>query len=183
MINKDSIVPQLKRAIAEISLIVVGVSIALSGDAWLADRAEKARTDLLLDSLEVEWSAELERLEAYLERTDQAMVGVAETIKANRTGHSSMTAKEAGAILDLSYSWQTFKPSEGALNTLMEDGLQNINDAALRMAIASWRTVLAELDAEQAALRELGTIAGPRIASRIAQRSGGGGYNRFDKLW
>jgi hypothetical protein len=174
MFNKDSIVPRLKRAIAEISLIVVGVSIALAGDAWLADRAEIARTGLLLDSLEVEWAAELERLEAYLERTDRAMTGVALTILANKKGQTKMTAAEAGAVLVQSYSWETFKPSGGALNTLMQDGLQNIDDTSLRMAIASWRTVLAELDAEQAALRELGTIAGPRIASKIAQRSGEG---------
>jgi hypothetical protein len=97
MVNRNPITSRMKRAIIEVSLIVVGVSIALAGDAWLADRAETVRTDLLLDSLE---------------------------------------------------------------------------EVPLRMAIASWRTALAELDAEQAALRELGTIAGPRIASKIAQRSG-----------
>jgi hypothetical protein len=172
MINKHTVVPGLKRAVTEVLLIVVGVSIALAGDAWLADKAESARTDLLLDSLEVEWAAELERLESYLESTDQAMVAVAETILANKKGEPPMTAEEAGTILAQSYRWQTYKPSEGALNTLMQDGLQNIDNVPLRMAIASWRTVLAELDAEQAALRELGTVAGPRIASKIAQRSG-----------
>ena len=172
MINKHTVVPGLKRAVTEVLLIVVGVSIALAGDAWLADKAESARTDLLLDSLEVEWAAELERLESYLESTDQAMVAVAETILANKKGEPPMTAEEAGTILAQSYRWQTYKPSEGALNTLMQDGLQNIDEVPLRMAIASWRTVLAELDAEQAALRELGTIAGPRIAAKIAQKSG-----------
>lgn len=172
MATKSAVVPRLKRAIAELALIVVGVSIALAGDAWLANRAETARTDLLLDSLEVEWAAELEYLGAYLERTDRAMAGVTQTILANKKDRSRMTAAEAGAIVAQSYSWQTYKPSEGALNTLMQDGLQNIDDVPLRMAVASWRTVLAELDAEQAALRALGTVAGPRIASKIAQRSG-----------
>lgn len=174
MVNKPTFLPGLKRALAEILLIVVGVSIALAADSWLADRAEQARTNLLLHSLEVEWTAELERLDAYLERVDHAMAGIAQTILANKKGLSTMTAEKAGAVLLQSYGWQTFKPTEGALNALMEDGLQNINDTSLRMAVASWRTVLAELDAEQAALRELGTVAGPRIASKIAQRSGDG---------
>jgi hypothetical protein len=172
MVNKNPIASRMKRAITEVSLIVVGVSIALAGDAWLADRAETVRTDLLLDSLEIEWTAELEHLQAYLDRIDRAMAGVAQTILANKEGQLHVSAEEAGAILIQSYSWQTYKPSEGALNTLMQDGLQNIDEVPLRMAIASWRTALAELDAEQAALRELGTIAGPRIASKIAQRSG-----------
>ena len=174
MDNENPIVSRLRRAITEVFLIVVGVSIALAGDTWLADRAETVRTDLLLDSLEIEWTAELEHLKAYLERTDRAIAGVRKTILANKDGQLQISAAEAGTILMQSYSWQTYKPSEGALNTLMQDGLQNIDEVPLRMAIASWRAVLAELDAEQAALRELGTIAGPRIASKIAQRSGEG---------
>lgn len=54
----------------------------------------------------------------------------------------------------------------------MGDGLQNVDDTSLRLAIASWRSTLAELDAEQAALRDIGTISGPKLESRIAQRSG-----------
>jgi hypothetical protein len=169
---ENPIVSRLRRAITEVLLIVAGVSIALAGDAWLADRAETVRTDLLLDSLEIEWTAELEHIKAYLERTDRAIAGVRKTILANKDGQLQISAAEAGTILMQSYSWQTYKPSEGALNTLMQDGLQNIEEVPLRMAIASWRAVLAELDAEQAALWELGTIAGPRIASKIAQRSG-----------
>jgi hypothetical protein len=171
MDNENPTLSKLRRAITEVFLIVVGVSIALAGDAWLADRAETVRTDLLLDALEIEWTAELEHLEAYLERTDRAMAGIRQTILANKDGQSQISAAEAGEMLKQSYSWHTYKPSEGALNTLMQDGLQNIDEVPLRMAIASWRTVLAELDAEQAALRELGTIAGPRIGSKIAQKS------------
>ena len=172
MVNKIDIAIKLRRASAEILLIVVGVSIALAGDSWLAERAENARTNQLLDALEAEWTAELKRMDAYLDEVDQAMTAIMRTIHANRDSPPNMTAEEAASLLHESYRWHTFKPSEGALNTLMEDGLQNIDDTSLRLAIASWRTVLAELDAEQAALRDLGTLAGPRIGSKIAQRSG-----------
>jgi hypothetical protein len=74
---------QDQRASAEILLIVVGVSIALAADSWLADRAEEGRTNLLLDSLVVEWAAELERMNAYVEDIDQAMAGVVLTISAH----------------------------------------------------------------------------------------------------
>lgn len=54
----------------------------------------------------------------------------------------------------------------------MVDGVQNIDDKALRLAVASWRTVLAKLAAEQAALRELGALKQRSIAAKVAENSG-----------
>lgn len=170
--NKTDLSIKLKRAAAEVLLIVVGVSIALAGDSWLAERAENVRTSQLLDALEIEWAAELKRIDTYLDNVDLATKAISRTIQASADNATNMTAEEAASLLYESYSWQTFKPSEGALNALLGDGLQNIDDTALRLAIASWRSALADLDAEQAALRQLGTLTGPRIESKIAQRSG-----------
>jgi len=176
VVNNTDLVTKLKRAAAEIFLIVVGVSIALAGDSWLADRAENVRTNHLLDALETEWAAELKRIDDYLGRVDVAMKAVGRTIQTNADNAPIMTAEEAASLLYESYRWQTFKPSEGALNALLADGLQNIDDSSLRLAIASWRSALAELDAEQAALRVLGTLYGPTIESRIAQEMGEATY-------
>ena len=170
--SKADLLIKLKRAAAEILLIVIGVSIALAGDSWLAENAENARTGQLLDALETEWVAELKRIDSYLDEVDLATKVIIRTIHASANDAPKMTADEAASLLYESYRWHTFKPSEGALNALMEDGLQNIDDTSLRLAIASWRSTLAELDAEQAALRDLGTITGPKLESKIAQRSG-----------
>jgi len=171
MVDKNAITETFKRAATDILLIVVGVSIALTGDSWLAQRAENARTNQLLDALEAEWAAELVRMDTYLDELSQAKLAIITAINANRDNPPKLTASEAASLLRQTFRWGTFKPSDGALNTLLVDGLQNIDDTSLRMAVASWRTVLAEIVAEQAALRELGTLSEPMIGARIAQES------------
>jgi hypothetical protein len=58
MVDKNRITENLKRAAADILLIVIGVSIALAADSWMAERVEMIRTSQLLDALEAEWTAE-----------------------------------------------------------------------------------------------------------------------------
>jgi hypothetical protein len=171
MANKYEITLNWRRAAADVLLIVIGVSIALAADSWLAERVEKVRIDRLLDSLEVEWAAELNRLDAHVDKLEAAKAAKIRLIRANKDNSPSLTAEGAASLLLNSYKWSTFKPSEGALNALLVDGLQNIDDTSLRLAVSSWRNVLAEVVAEQAALRELGTLIGPRISARIAQKS------------
>jgi len=172
MVNKNAVKEKWKRAASDIFLIVVGVSIALAADSWLAERTEKTRTNELLDALEAEWTLELMRIDSYLDEADQAKTAMIRIINAHKDIPPNLTTAEAASLLQRAYNWHTFKPSDGALNTLLVDGLQNIDDASLRLAVASWRSVLADLVAEQAALRELGTLDGPRIETKIAQESG-----------
>lgn len=172
MVDKNSITEKLKRTASDILLIVVGVSIALAADSWLAERTEKTRTNQLLEALDAEWTAELMRIDEYLIEADLAKAAMIRIINAHKDSPPTLTAAEAASLLQQAHSWHTFKPSGGALTTVLADGLQNIDDASLRLAVASWRTVLAELVAEQTALRELGTLIGPRIGTKIVQDSG-----------
>jgi hypothetical protein len=168
----NAVKEKCKRAAFDIFLIVVGVSIALAADSWLAERTERARTNQLLDALEAEWNSELMRIDSYLDEANQAKKAMIQVINAHNDTPPVLTTAEAVSILQRAYNWTTFKPSDGALNTLLVDGIQNIDNAPLRLAVASWRSVLADLVAEQAALRVLGTIEGPSIEARIAQASG-----------
>ena len=172
MANKYAITLSWRRTVGEVLLIVVGVSIALAADSWLAEKAEKVRTNRLLDSLEVEWTKELKRMDLHVDKLDASKAAIIGTINAHNEAPPSLTTTGAASLLLKSYDWTTFKPSEGALNTLLVDGLQNIDDTSLRLAVASWRNVLAEIVAEQTALRVKGTLDGPRISARIAQESG-----------
>ena len=159
-----------RRAVVDVFLIVIGVSIALAADSWLADRTERIRTEQLLDALEDEWVTELERIDAHLGELNKGKVAIIRIIRAHDEGVRDLSTKKAATLMQ-EYYWTTFKPSGGAHSTLMVDGVQNIEDRALRLAIASWRTVLDELTAEQAALREMGTLRIRSIGSRIAQDS------------
>ena len=137
MLKKNVIKEKWKRAVSDVLLIVVGVSIALAADSWLAERTEKARTNQLLDALEAEWTSELMRIDSYLDEADQAKTAMIRVINAHKDGPLNLTAAEAASLLQRAYSWHTFKPSDGALNTLLVDGLQNIDDASLRLAVAT----------------------------------------------
>ena len=171
MAEKNAFTLNWRQSVVDVLLIVIGVSIALAADSWLGDRIEQARTDQLLDALEDEWTTELERIDAHIDELSQAKAALARLIKAHDDSLEGLSNQEAAALFD-GYRWSTFKSSDGALSTLMVDGVQNVDDKGLRMAIASWRTVLDELDAEQAALRELGTLKIRSLAAKVAQESG-----------
>jgi hypothetical protein len=171
MAEENAFTLNWRQAIVDVLLIVIGVSIALAADSWLGDRTEQARTDQLLDALEDEWTTELRRIDVHLDKLNQGKTAIARVINAHDDSPEDLSNQEAAALFK-GYGWSTFKPSGGALSTLMVDGVQNIDDKALRLAIASWRTVLDELSAEQAALRELGTLKQRSIAANIAQESG-----------
>jgi hypothetical protein len=170
MAAKTEFVLNWRQAVVDVFLIVIGVSIALAADSWLGDRVEQARTDQLLDALDDEWSMELGRIDASLDQLNRATKTIIRII--NFHDDPKDLSDEDVAALWNGAIWSTFKPSNGALSTLMVDGVQNIENKDLRLAIASWRTVLAELDAEQAALRELGTLTTRSIEARIARNSG-----------
>jgi len=159
-----------RQATVDVLLIVIGVSIALAADSWLADRTEQTRTEQLLDALEDEWTRELERINEHLNALESGKLAIIQIIRAHDEGPENLSVEDAETLMK-AYRWTTFKPSDGALSTLMIDGVQNIDNKALRQAVASWRTVLDELTAEQAALRELGTIEYRSIGARIAQNS------------
>ena len=161
-----------KQAAAEFFFIVIGVSIALAADSWLAERDKAERTERLLNSLEAEWAADLKYMDANLDEVSQAMPAIRRMISAHEDSPQDLTAAEAASLLEQAYDWHLYHPSDGALNTLLVDGVQNIEDASLRSAIASWRSRLDSLANEKAALSELGTVGDPRIGTIIAQESG-----------
>ena len=161
-----------KQAATEFILIVVGVSIALAADSWLAERDKAERTERLLNSLEAEWAADLKYMDANLEGVGQAMPAIRRLISAHEDSPQDLTAAEAASLLEQAYEWHLYHPSDGALNTLLVDGVQNIEDAPLRLAIGSWRGRLDSLSNEKAALNKLGTVDDPRIGTIIAQESG-----------
>jgi hypothetical protein len=172
MDTKTAFTLNWKQAAAEFFLIVIGVSIALAADSWLAERDKAERTERLLNSLEAEWAADLKYMDANLEEVGQAMPAIRRMISAHDNSPQDLTAAEAASLLEQAWDWHLFLPSDGALNTLLVDGVQNIEDAPLRLAIGSWRSTLDSLANEKAALNELGTVDDPRIGTIIAQESG-----------
>jgi hypothetical protein len=171
MAEKNAFKLNWQQASVDILLIVVGVSIALAADSWLGERTERDRTEQLLNALEHEWMLELDRINVHLQVLGDGKMAIIQIIKAHDSGTEILSIEAAKSLLD-AYKWSTFKASDGALSTIMVDGVQNIEDEDLRLAVASWRTVLDELTAEQAALRELGTLRHRSIGARIAQESG-----------
>lgn len=162
-----------RKAISELFLIVVGVSIALAADSWLSDKNEEARTNLLLDSLEEEWATELTRIEEHLNLMNQAKKSIAVMLEARDKNPQDIPDDLINSYADSS-NWGTFKPSNGAHSTLMIDGIQNITDPALRHAIVSWASVIAEIGPEHSALAQLGTIDERTISTKVARNSGVG---------
>lgn len=121
-----------KSALAEVLLIIVGVSIALAGDAWWADRQERVEEAILLrafsDALHedlIELQERLDILET-AERETQAILNVVQS-------GSQTQDLNFGALV----TWRWAAPNRGPYETLKSRGYELISDDSLRQAIAS----------------------------------------------
>ncbi len=171
MAERNVFTLNLRQAFFDVLLIVIGVSIALAADSWLSDRNERARTYLLLDALEDEWTSELGRLDVHITSLNKTKIGLARVIEAHDNGAEHLSNDEAAALGTENF-WGTFKPSTGAHSTLMADGIQNVRDPILRQAIAAWSSVMAEVGPEHATLGQLGTLTERRVSVAVARNSG-----------
>ena len=161
----------LRYAVAEVILVVVGILIALAVDSWWSKRSELIRTEELLTALEFEWSSELERLDARIDEYKYSKDGMIGIINAHVDDQSSLTDEEAIRLIEAA-RFVTFKPTVAALNVLLAEGLQNIGDSNLETAIAKWPTMLDEVRPEQEALHDIMFFHIRKARANVAHKLG-----------
>ena len=108
----------------------------------------------------------MSNIDATVARLDVNRSEMIEIIEAHSA--DSALAPDSAAALFVSYSWSTYKPAMGALNSLLLSDLDKVADPALRSAIASWEGALAEARPEQEALHHYGLLVLRDTLARIA---------------
>jgi hypothetical protein len=136
---------------AESVAIVASILLAFGIDAWWSGRSEVIRTNELLQDLKSEWNSELDRMESALDQFASFRSAMAEVFSINQQDPELLTEEHALKLF-ADHRWSTYKPSTGALDIVLENGLNKINDSVLALAISSWHSVLLETAPEENAL-------------------------------
>ena len=142
------------RLLAEAAAIVASILLAFGIDAWWQERSEKIRTEQLLSALETEWSSELKLIDDKLIEYERATDAIRMALDAHVMDRSSRKPADDRAMME-AIRWTTYKPSLVAHAMIQSYGLDHVDNPRLRLAIAAWPAVLAEVEPEQVALHDL----------------------------
>jgi hypothetical protein len=135
--------------------IVASILLAFAIDAWWDTRQNRAKADDLLEALRSEWVAEIEKIDRHLLAYDGSMSAMIEILNAHSSDEIQLSAADAIEKLQIARRVSTYKPATAAYEVVLDFGLDQIEDSELRLAIASWRSVLDEIEPEQEALHQL----------------------------
>lgn len=160
-----------RRLVAESAAIIASILLAFTIDAWWADRSIGIQTNELLRDLEAEWTSELDRIDSVLTQFRRYRTTISQLYDPSQQS-SAVDSEEKALQLYRAHRWSTFKPSTAALDIVLENGLNNIDDDAVRRAISAWHSVLEEPVPEQEALYRLTFDTMREVRQNIAHRLG-----------
>ena len=162
----------LTRGARELLVIVVGVLIALAGNAWWEGRAEREREQAYIQQLTVDTEANIRSLEGALEHEEQSRIAanriLAELRSGRRFGRDSLTA------------WTRSNPTFatdprvllGTFRTIAEGPDMNVlRDEDLRFAVIKYLAIV------QADIEEFNRYVWHDVQVRALARGENGGSN------
>ena len=138
-----------KSAAAELSLIVVGVLIALAVDSWWGDRNDREREKAYLQQLLSDARATEVRLQEAIAEDSITLVNVSRFLRAADVFHNAAHPAAAVPPADSLTAWTvtayaSFVPLTGTYTALVEnDGLQLLRSDSLRFHIIAYAARIA----------------------------------------
>lgn len=138
--------PIFSRLVAEFSVIVVGVLVALAIEAGWSERQERIDEQDAIQMLRVEFQSNAARLDTVAAQHREgleagyALLGLMDEAEQGRAPDLP-----APLLFDLVEVW-TYDPINGGLNSLIASGrLGILENEALRAALAGWPDIVADL--------------------------------------
>ncbi len=138
-----------RSAAAELSLIIVGVLIALAVDSWWADRSDRERERAYLRQLLSDIQATEVRLQETITEDSLTLATVNRFLDAAYTFHSAAEPAKAVPSVDSLGRWAvtayaSFVPLTGTYTALVQnDGLQLLRSDSLRFHIMAFAAKMA----------------------------------------
>ena len=134
----DTLKKTARRGVAELSVIVLGVLLALWADAALAERRDRGRETALLEDLRDEFALNEGRLLVDIEQSELSRTAAVLWGEVMR-GEIEVGADSLAALWYGSLNWARFDPLTGALRSVIDGGeLGLIQNDELRQALAGW---------------------------------------------
>jgi hypothetical protein len=155
----------------EAVVIIFSILVAFSLDAWWEDRKIESDVRDILIAVQAETETNLARLETSSLYRRQIIDALELTEQQDST---------AGVHRQAVIAIEDFKPSSGAMDTLMAAGLLGeVDDSQLRLLLGSFHGVVADLDKTESRAAEYREAARRRIAAigekiRLIPFDGGG---------
>jgi hypothetical protein len=143
--------------VAEFVVIVVGILVALAGDAWWEGRVERREEREAIASLEDEFTASLRDLGNGRERHEEIAAAIRRLLE--WTGPSpSLPDDDAVAVTlnDAIGTYTTYNDRRGVLDGVIASGaLRLIQNDSLRAMLAGWPAVVEDLTEDEVLAMEL----------------------------
>ena len=136
-------------------IIVLSILAAFGLESWWQDRVEESALTLELQNVLDEFQGNLDEMEVWLAAHERAAEGAAALaelcINAEETSVVVQDTLAMGALI-----YASVDPSLGALRTLIASGrVAEVRDAELRVALASWESLLEDIREEEVTGRDL----------------------------
>jgi hypothetical protein len=158
----------------EVGIIVVSILTAFAIDAAWAERVERAQEIALLASLEADFVASRDNLEATLQIHREVRDAVDRLMRV--TDRAALTAADPeglrSAVAIVSLGVPSFDPPSGTLEALLNSGRADlIRDPALMAELTRWTAVVEDfVEGEEQAIRHNMDTLYPTLAARVNLR-------------
>lgn len=149
--------PKLRWFASEIVVVVAGILIALSVNAWWAARTQQQSLREALVAVNEDFQASRQELENVLSANRTYVRGVDALLVLDEAGLAALGPDSVASFIGLlPTGGLTFDPTMGAVEALISGGdVSLIEDVALRTAIAAWPSVVDELTEDHAILIDM----------------------------
>jgi len=143
--------------VAEFVVIVVGILVALAGDAWWDGRVERREEREAIASLEDEFTASLRDLENGRERHEEIAAAIRRLLEWTGPSPSLPDDDAVAATLNGAIgTYTTYNDRRGVLDGVIASGaLRLIQNDSLRAMLAGWPAVVEDLTEDEVLAMEL----------------------------
>jgi len=123
-----------RTAVAELTLIVLGVTLALIASAWYDGRRERAEEQLLLSELRSALELDQTDFRSALQRQQQRLATVRQLREAIQSGSASLVGMDFGGIV----GWVGVDTNAAPYEALKSRGLSLVSDQRLRLRLVEY---------------------------------------------
>lgn len=139
------------RALRDLVIVVLGILVAFSLDAWWSQRADQAQERSILEGLYAEFSANLESLEATMTEHRRTLDDSRQLLQLIGPVSEAHDAEQLDSLVACFLVSPSFDPTTGNLSALLSSGtLHLISNDSLRVKVAAWKDMLIEMKQEEA---------------------------------
>ena len=150
LLTENKFSKYLLYTIGEITIVIIGILMALQVDNWNNQRQELDEEQVFLKRLKNEFLVNRDQLVQKIEMRDRALKSARELIRFVDSKPDTYTASEVDSLLAIALPVYTFDPSLGVLNQLTStDKLTLMRNEALNDKLSQWNSMIQDFKEDE----------------------------------